>query len=299
MTGSLTQLVGSKEHSSSLTQHISKVSNWQLSGNTSCWGFSESDFEENESSNLKQAKENCRSVLNSLRKDNLDKLIFAHLNINSIRNKFNYLSEQIRGNVDILLVSETKIDDSFPQGQFVIDGFSAPYRLDRNCLGGGLMLFVRDDIPSNLLTIEEKPIESFYVELNLRNSKWLVNCSYNPHKNRIGNHFDRISESLDRLSSHYDKMIFLRDFNVTDDEHLLKSFCESYDLKNLIRQPTWYKNPSNPVCIDLILTNVPRSFQSTCVVETGLSDFYLMTLTVMRKGFEKYQSKTKNYWSFF
>ena len=112
--------------SSSLTQHISKVFNWQLSGNTSCCNFSESDFEENESSNLKQAKENCRSVLNSLRKDNLDKLIFAHLNINSIRNKFNYLSEQIRGNVDILLVSETKIDDSFPQGQFVIDGFSAP-----------------------------------------------------------------------------------------------------------------------------------------------------------------------------
>ena len=58
-----------------------------------------------------------------------------------------------------MLVSE--IDDSFPQGQFVIDEFSAPYRLDRNCLGGGLMLFVRDDIPSNLLTIEEKPIESF------------------------------------------------------------------------------------------------------------------------------------------
>ena len=102
-----------------------------------------------------QAKENCRTVLNSLRKDNLDKLIFAHLSINSIRNKFNYLPEQIRGNVDVLLVSETKIDDSFPQGQFVVNGFSAPYRSDCNCLGGGLMLFVRQDMTSNLLTIEE------------------------------------------------------------------------------------------------------------------------------------------------
>ena len=37
------------------------------------------------------------------------------------------------------------------------------------------------------------------------------------------------------------------------------------------------QNPSNPVCIDLILTNVPRSFQSTYVVETGLSDFHLVT----------------------
>ena len=145
---------------------------------------------------------------------------------NSLRN-LHYLSEQIRVNIDILLVLETKIDDSFLQGQFVIDGFSAPYRLDRNCLGGGLILFVREDIPSNLITIEGKPIESFYVELNLRNSKWLVK-----------NHFDRISESLDLLSSDYEKMIFLGDFNVTEDEHYIKSFCKNYGLKNLIRQPT-------------------------------------------------------------
>ena len=69
-------------------------------------------------------------------------------------------------------------------------------------------------------------------------------------------------------------MIFLGDFNVTDDEYHMKFFCENYGLKNLIRQTTCYKNPSNPVCIDLVLTNVPRSFQSTCVVETGLFDFH-------------------------
>ena len=100
------------------------------------------------------------------------------------------------------------------------------------------MLFVREDIPSNLLTIEEKPIESFYVELNLPNSKWLVNCSYNPHKNSIGNHLNRISKSLDLLSSDYEKMIFLGDFNVTEDEHHMKSFCKNYYLKSLIRQLT-------------------------------------------------------------
>ena len=64
-------------------------------------------------------------------------------------------------------------------------------------------MFVRKDIPSNLLTIEEKPIESFYVQLTLRSSKWPVNCSYYLHKNSIGNHIDRMSESLDLLSSDY------------------------------------------------------------------------------------------------
>ena len=121
-----------------------------------------------------------------------------------------------------MLVSETKIDDSFPQGQFVIDGFIVLYRLDRNCLGGDLMLFAREDIPFDQLTIEEKPVESFYVELCLRNSKRLVNCPYNPHKNRIGNHLDRISESLDLLSSDYEKMIYLGDCDVTDDEIVLR-----------------------------------------------------------------------------
>ena len=93
-------------------------------------------------------------------------------------------------------------------------------------------------------------------------------------------------------------MIFLGDFNVTDDEHHMNFFCKNYGLKNLIRQPKCYKNPSNPVCIDLILTNVPRSFQSICVGETGLSDFHLMTLTVMGKSFKKYQPKIINYRSY-
>ena len=52
----------------------------------------------------------CNNTLKSLRKDNLNKLISAHLNINSIRNKFELLSEQIKGNVDLPMISETKID---------------------------------------------------------------------------------------------------------------------------------------------------------------------------------------------
>ena len=116
----------------------------------------------------------CNNTLKSLRKDNLNKLISAQLNINSIRNKFELLSEQIKGNVDLLMISETKIDDSFPVGQFLIEGFCTPYRLDRNLKGGGILLYVREEIPSNLLKIDINPIESFYVELNLRNNKWLI-----------------------------------------------------------------------------------------------------------------------------
>ena len=55
------------------------------------------------------------------------------------------------------------------------------------------MLYVREDILSNLITVDVNPMESFNVELNLRNNKWLVNCSFNPHKSFIGNHLDAVS----------------------------------------------------------------------------------------------------------
>ena len=79
-------------------------------------------------------------VLKYLRCNNLNKLVFAHLNINSVRNKFELLSRQVRGNVDVLMVSETKIDDSFPTGNFLIHDFSRSYRFDRDSKGGGIML---------------------------------------------------------------------------------------------------------------------------------------------------------------
>ena len=69
-------------------------------------------------------------------------------------------------------------------------------------------------------------------------------------------------------------MLILGDFNVGIDEPQMKSFCETYNLTGLIKHPTCFKNPDNPTCIDLILTKVPRTFQSTSVIERGLSDFH-------------------------
>ena len=124
----------------------------------------------------------------------MNKLIFAHLNINSIRNKFEELISQVKGTVDVLMISETKIDECFPIANFLIDGFSQPYRVDRNSSDAGIMLHVREHIPSNLLKVESLPIEGFYVELKLRSENWLINCSYNPNRNAIDNHLEALSD---------------------------------------------------------------------------------------------------------
>ena len=71
----------------------------------------------------------------------------------------------------------------------------------------------------------------------------------------------------------------------------LEVFCEIYSRKILIKDNTCcFKNPSKPSCIDLVITNRPKSFQNSVTVETGLSDFHKITLTVM-KVFYKEQKK--------
>ena len=71
-----------------------------------------------------------KEKLNNLRLKNPNRLICAHLNINSIRNKFELLSNIVKNNIDILMISERKLDSSFPNGQFQIHGYSEPYRFD-------------------------------------------------------------------------------------------------------------------------------------------------------------------------
>ena len=71
----------------------------------------------------------------------------------------------------MLMISETIIDASFPIGQFLLNGYSTPFRLDRNAHGGGILLYVREDIPSKLLRQEENLVESFFVKINLRKSE--------------------------------------------------------------------------------------------------------------------------------
>ena len=118
--------------------------------------------------------------------------------------------------------------------------------------------------------------------------------SYNPKKsNRV--HLECLNKSLALHLLKYEHFLLLGDFNVCVEDSSMSEFCDTYNLKSLIREPTCYKNPENPSCIDLILTNRPCSFQNSCVFETGLSDFHRMTVTVMKMHFQKLQPRVINY----
>ena len=68
--------------------------------------------------------------------------------------------------------------------------------------------------------------------------------------------------------------------------------------KSYIKQPTSFKNPEKPSCIDLILTNRPKSLQSTCVVEIWLSNFQRVTIFVLKMHFQKLPPRLFSYRNF-
>ena len=77
-----------------------------------------------------------------------------------------------------------------------------------------------------------------------------------------------------------------------------KDFCDIYSFQYLIKEPQCYKNSNNPKCADLVLTNWQHIFQNSCVIDTGLSDFHKMTVTVLRSYFPKVEPKITIYWDY-
>ena len=155
------------------------------------------------------------------------------------------------------MISETKLDSSFLVNQFLIDGFTPSYRLDRNANGGGIMLYVREDTPSKLLSNndQDSEIENIFVEINLRSKKWLICGTYNPKTSHIKNYLQILSQRFNQYFSKYDNIIALGDFNAEMSNNHLQEFCAIFSLTNLIKESTFLKNPEKPTGIDHILTN--------------------------------------------
>ena len=106
---------GSRVLSNNFVSKICKVLHWQIDRDIS----NANVVEYNSKDDLTAKKYNeCNVTMKTIHSDNVNKLIFAHLNINPIRNKFKFLAKQFKGNRDIIMSWVTKIDESFPQKTF-------------------------------------------------------------------------------------------------------------------------------------------------------------------------------------
>ena len=243
---------------------------------------------------------NAHDILENIRIENKGKIIIAHLNINFIQNKFEALQSLVHKRVDLLIISETKIDDSFPSNQFMIPGFAPPFREDRNSQGGGLLIYIREDLPCKRLESHKIPdnVEGIFIELIINRDKWFLMGGYNPHKESTSYFLSHVSKVVDANMSTYENFILLGDFNAVSTDNALQEFCEMYNLKNLINEPTCYKNAEKPSSIDVFLTNRKRSFQNSMTIETGLSDHHKMIVSVLKTDYKKKDPLIVNYRSY-
>ena len=143
----------------------------------------------------------------------------------------------------------------------------------------------------------EREIEALAIEINLRQVKWLLVCSYNPNFSNLPVHLNAIDKTIEFYSKTY-KIVIAGDFNAQKSDVKVDTFCNIWNLKSLGKEPTCFKNLNNPSCINFFLTNTIRSYQVTQVFETGLSDFHKLVITVLKTTFPKSPREITTYRSY-
>ena len=128
----------------------------------------------------------------------------GHLNINSLRNKFESIKPIISPNFDIFSVSKTKFDESFPNNQSSISCYRV-FRQDRNCFGVGFCICVKENIASKQLSLYlDKETEATYLEINMQLRKWLVIGLYKTPSQNNSLFLESMSKKLSRYLDSYD-----------------------------------------------------------------------------------------------
>lgn len=264
----------------------------------------ESNNKDTDDINKKLSKDLSLAELKVLREEHPFNPMIGYLNINFLQNKIIPLRDIVKKcPVDILCIDETKLDSSFPDHQFKIEGYQyPPFRRDREKLGGGKMVFIKDGLICKRLEKFETLIsETICLELTINNKKWFLCFAYRPPiESNKSTFFDELTSTLNQGVNNYDNIILSGDLNIDllnkqkDTNNYLSDFMDTFSLTNLVKSKTCFKSKEGSL-IDLFLTNRPNCFQKTTTVVSGLSDVHNMIVTFLRAHFKKLPPKQITY----
>ena len=204
--------------------------------------------------------ENDLNKMKMQRLEHFHTLIVGHLNINSIINKFEIITEIIK-NFDIFLISESKIDSTFPNMQFRINSYKL-VRRDRNRFSKGLMLYLNEEISCKFLNNHSvvPNTQIICIEFHQLKRKWLLlGCYKLPTQSELK--FLATITKTDYFYLQKNENLFIIDnLNMTTENTNLNDILQIYDLIALIQEPTCYQL-QNPNCIDHFLSNRKTLFK--------------------------------------
>ena len=202
-------------------------------------------------------------------------LKIAHININSLRNKFDYMHNVLaNGLLDILCITETKLDETFRPNLFKCTGYRC-YRKDKSCNSGGMMIFIREDIPHSRLAkyeINDKSchIECMVIHIQMKKLKFYLTCLYKNPKVPNDMFVNATSQLLNQLCADSNENVIVGDMNIDmskEDNVLDNQICDSYGLKNIIKKPTCFKSENGTLIDPVIVSNTAKfckPFNITC-----------------------------------
>ena len=133
-------------------------------------------------------------------------------------------------------------------------------------------------------------------ELTIAKKRWLCLGIYRrPTRENLASFYEELTDSLSKRSEFYENLIILGDFNIdvkvaVRELDKLEEFCDLFNLTNLMKNETCFTRDHKST-IDLILTNKPKSFQNTCITETGLSDFHKLISTFFKTQITRLKPK--------
>ena len=170
-----------------------------------------------------------------------------------------------------------------------------PYRKDISSTSGGLLTYVRNDIPSRQLFDFKFPtdIQILAVELNLRKTKWLLLNIYRPPSQSLIYFLSHLADAI-LYYSRYESVLINSDFNAESDTPDLLNFLNSNQLHNHMKEKTCWKSIHGS-CIDLVISNKKYSLMNTGTVETGLSDFHSLIYSMLKATYQKLPPKVIRY----
>ena len=191
--------------------------------------------------------------------------------------------------LDYFVISETKVDSSFPSAQFHIVDYEIRNLRHRNKSGGGLIEFVKKGIiTKRLKDLETNLSETICTEITCVISVQIVSLSVYrpPSSSNIDTFFAELTISLSKAVNKFDNLIIMGDFNIDITKEdcsgfgKLEELRDAFNFTNLIKSETCYINDHKST-IDLLFMNKPLSFQGTSTTETELSDCHKLITTFM------------------
>ena len=212
-------------------------------------------------------------------------LKLCHLNVRSIHNKLDQLSIEL-GDFDVISISESWLDNTVDNCLLHIEGFQPPSRIDRNRHGGGVIVYVKNNIPytvRNDLCINS--LEALWIEIKHHNGSLLIGTFYiHP---RLTD-WNLVEISIEQASHSNNNLILLGDLNenmlIHNRSRNVHNILNTFNLVQLIQEPTRITDNTHSL-IDVVIVSNHIQVSKSGVLDPICSDHCPVYATVAKFGY--------------